>query len=259
MQPLRAISLKLLSVGLFVVMGALIKAASGDVPPGQAVFFRSIFAMPVILVWLAAQRELSGGLRTRDPWGHLLRGLLGGMAMGCFFTGLAILPLPEITAITFATPLFITVLAAFLLGEKIRLFRIAAVCLGLVGLAIIIAPTLGGIEAYRANPRAATGTLIVLGGSFLAALAQIQIRRLVAHERTATIVFWYTVTTTVLALLTLPFGWVWPTPLEATFLVSAGLVGGTAQIFLTSSYRFAGASVVAPFDYASMLWAMAIG
>jgi drug/metabolite transporter (DMT)-like permease len=66
-------------------------------------------------------------------------------------------------------------------------------------------------------------------------------------------------TATVLSLATLPFGWVIPAPKEAILLVLCGILGGIGQIFLTSSYREADASVVAPFDYASMLFALAIG
>ncbi|MCW8844089.1 MAG: DMT family transporter, partial [Rhodobacteraceae bacterium] len=76
---------------------------------------------------------------------------------------------------------------------------------------------------------------------------------------TSAIVFYFSLTATGLSLLTLPFGWVMPTSTEAVLLVSAGLIGGIAQIFLTSAYRFAPASTVAPFDYASMLFAIIIG
>jgi drug/metabolite transporter (DMT)-like permease len=72
-------------------------------------------------------------------------------------------------------------------------------------------------------------------------------------------VFFFSLTATGLSLLTLPFGWVVPTPTEAALLVTAGIMGGFGQIFLTQAYRFADASVVAPFDYASMIFAVLIG
>jgi drug/metabolite transporter (DMT)-like permease len=99
----------------------------------------------------------------------------------------------------------------------------------------------------------------VLGGAVFAALAQVFVRKLVNTEKTAAIVFYFSLTATALSLITLPFGWVWPTPFEATLLISAGLLGGLGQILLTSSYREADASLVAPFDYASMLFALGIG
>jgi drug/metabolite transporter (DMT)-like permease len=101
--------------------------------------------------------------------------------------------------------------------------------------------------------------MLVLGGAVFAALAQVFVRKLVLTERTPAIVFYFSLTATTLSLVTLPFGWVWPSPFEAALLVAAGLLGGVGQIFLTSSYREADASLVAPFDYASMLFALGIG
>ena len=75
----------------------------------------------------------------------------------------------------------------------------------------------------------------------------------------AAVVFWFSVTATVLSLVTLPFGWVVPDARTAALLVGCGIMGGAAQIMLTSAYRYADASLVAPFDYASMLMALAIG
>ena len=97
------------------------------------------------------------------------------------------------------------------------------------------------------------------GGAVFAALAQVFVRKMVATEQTAAIVFWFSVTATGLSLLTLPFGWVVPTASETALLVLAGVLGGFGQIFLTSSYREADASLVAPFDYASMIFALGIG
>lgn len=103
------------------------------------------------------------------------------------------------------------------------------------------------------------GALLVLIGAVCAALAQIYIRKLVQIETTSAIVFYFSITSASLSLLTLPFGWVIPSGPELGLLIGAGVLGGAGQIFLTSAYRFADASVVAPFDYASMLFALVIG
>ena len=105
----------------------------------------------------------------------------------------------------------------------------------------------------------AFGAMVVLGGAVFAALAQVFVRRLVNTEPTAAIVFYFSLTATALSLVTVPFGWVWPTPGETALLIGAGLLGGVGQILLTSSYREADASLVAPFDYASMIFALGIG
>lgn len=259
MRPLRGIAFKLGSVLIFIVMAAMIKATAQHVPAGQAVFFRSFFAIPVIVVWLLWRRELSTGLKSGNPFGHFWRGLMGTLAMGLGFAGLGYLPLPEVTAIGYAAPILTVVFAAMFLGEEVRLFRISAVALGMIGVLIVIYPRLTVLSDDAAGFAQAFGAMVVLGGAVFAALAQVFVRKLVQAERTATIVFWFSVTATVLSLVTLPFGWVWPSAREAALLVGAGLLGGLGQILLTTSYREADASVVAPFDYASMIFALLIG
>lgn len=259
MQPLRGISLKIVSVLVLITMAAMIKATSAHVPPGEAVFFRSLFAIPVIVVWLAIRRELATGLRTVNPMGHVWRGVVGTTAMGLGFMGLGLLPLPEVTALGYAAPLLTVVFAAMFLGENVRLFRIATVILGLAGVMIVLSPRLTMLSKGTVEATEALGAMVVLGGAVFAALAQVFVRKLVDTEATATIVFWFSITATLLSLVTIPFGWVIPAPREAALLVGAGLLGGLGQILLTSSYRHAPASVVAPFEYVSMLFALLFG
>ncbi len=259
MNPLKGIALKLCAVLLFIVMSAMIKATSEHVPPGQAVFFRSFFAIPVILIWLWWRHDLSTGLKTNYPMGHFWRGLVGTTAMGMGFAGLGLLPLPEVTAIGYTAPLLVVIFAAMFLDEKVGVFRISAVALGLVGVFIVLAPRLTTLTGPTVETAQAVGAVLVLLSATCAALAQIYIRKLVKTEQTSAIVFYFSLTATLLSLLTIPFGWVMPDMWEAGLLILAGLIGGTAQIFLTSAYRYADASVIAPFDYASMLFALIIG
>ncbi len=259
MRPLRGIAYKLASVVVFITMSALIKSTADHVPAGEAVFFRSFFAIPVIAVWLMTRGEWPEGLRVRNPMGHVWRGVAGTCAMGLGFAGLAYLPLPEVTAIGYAAPLLTVVFAAMFLGEEVRLFRISAVALGVAGVMIVLWPRLTVTQGGLPGHAEALGAMLVLGGAVCAALAQVFVRKLVSTEKTPAIVFWFSLTSTTLALITLPFGWVLPTAGEAATLVLAGLLGGVGQILLTSSYREADASLVAPFDYASMLFALAIG
>jgi drug/metabolite transporter (DMT)-like permease len=178
--------------------------------------------------------------------------------MGLGFAGLGYLPLPEVTAIGYAAPLLTVIFAAMFLGEEVRIFRISAVALGMTGVLIVLAPRLS-IGPESASMAEAFGAMLVLGGAVFAALAQVFVRKLVNTEATAAIVFYFSLTATMLSLVTLPFGWVWPTVTEAVLLIGAGLLGGLGQILLTSSYREADASLVAPFDYVSMIFALAIG
>ena len=258
MRPLRGIAFKLGSVLVFIVMSSMIKATADHVPAGQAVFFRSAFAIPVIVAWLALRRELATGLRAVNPIGHVWRGFAGTCAMGLGFAGLGYLPLPEVTAIGYAAPLLTVVFAAMFLGEDVRLFRLSCVALGLIGVLIVLSPRLTVLDGGAGHAEA-FGAMLVLGGAVFAALAQVFVRKLVQTEKTPAIVFYFSLTATLLSLVTIPFGWVVPTPFELALLIGAGLLGGVGQILLTSSYREADASLVAPFDYASMLFALAIG
>ncbi len=254
-----AVLLKLAAVATFVAMQALIKATDGRVPPGEVVFFRSLFAFPVIIVWLAWRRELRVGLKTDNLMGHVWRGMIGTLSMGLGFSGLTMLPLPEVTALGYAAPILVVVFAAMFLGEEVRLFRLSAVALGMVGVLIVLSPRLTTLTAGQVEAVQALGAALVLMSAIFAALAQIFIRKLVMRERAATVVFYFTLSSMLLALLTLPFGWVVPSGMDAALLVGAGTLGGIGQGLATSAYRFAPASVVAPFDYASMLLAIAIG
>lgn len=258
MQPLRGILLKVLAVCVFMAMASLIKATSADVPPGEAVFFRSFFAMPVIFVWLAWQGQLRHGLKTRKPMSHVFRGIIGTLAMGCGFAGLGLLPLPEVTAIGYAAPLLVVIFAAMFLHEQVRAIRLSAVGIGLVGVLIVLSPRLE-VGASEIDMRETLGAVVVLMGAFFVALAQVFVRQMVQTESTAAIVFYFSITATVAALFTIPWGWAWPTPEVAAMLVLAGLLGGVGQILVTSAYRFAEASTIAPFEYTSMLLAIGVG
>lgn len=259
MKPLRGIMLKLGSVLIFIVMAALIKTTAGTIPAGETVFFRSFFAIPVIVIWLLMRGEFDTGFRTARPMGHVWRGLMGTTAMGLGFAGLGYLPLPEVTAIGYAAPLLTVIFAAMFLGEDVRFFRLAAVFLGMIGVMIVLSPRLTVLNGAATSHREAFGAMLVLGGAVCAALAQVFVRKLVLTEKTPAIVFWFSLTGSGLALFTIPFGWVMPNATQAATLVLAGLMGGVGQILLTSSYRHADASLVAPFDYASMIFALGIG
>lgn len=255
-KPLYAVTLKVAAIFLFMVMAALVKAATQTVPSGQALFFRAFFSLPVIVVWLFLAGNLREGLVPQRLSGHIWRGFFGTTSMGLTFAGLAILPLPEVTAIGYATPIFTVLFAAVFLGERFKLIRLSAVLLGLLGVMVVMWPRLTVNDLSNA---ATLGAVMVLVASILRALVQIFLRQMVKTEHTSAIVFWFMATAAFMSLFTIPFGWVVPSSTETVMLVGAGLVGGVAQIIVTSSYRFAAASMLAPFDYTSMIFALLIG
>lgn len=255
-RPVLAVTLKLSALFLFTSMSALVKALSEDFPPGELVFFRSFFAIPVIIIWLMSRGELAQGFVVKKPMGHFWRGVLGTAAMGLTFTGLSLLPLPEVTAIGYATPIFTLILAAVMLGERIRMIRIGAVAVGLLGVLIMVWPRLGSTNMEMA---ATIGAICVLCATIARAFVQIHIRQLVQVDHPAAIVFYFCVTGTLVSGLTAFWGWTVPTWEQAAILITMGLIGGVAQILVTSSYRFGQASMLAPYDYTSMLFAIVIG
>lgn len=258
-NQMTGIGLKLASVVFFVAMATCIKAAGDGVPPGQLVFFRSAMAMIPVFIYLAARRQLSTAFATKYPFRHIWRGMVGVMAMGCGFYGLTQLPLPDAIALGYARPLLMVVLASLVLGETIRVYRWSAVGVGLVGVMVISWPLLTIFDGSFWQNGQTRGVVAVLVSAFLVAFVMILVRRLVETERTPTIVLYFSLSATALSLLSLPFGWV---PLDAgalALLIMAGILGGLGQIFLTHSYRYAEVSTIAPFEYTSIVFAMAIG
>ena len=265
---LRGIVLKILSVLVFVVMSALVKRAARDFPVGELVFARSFFALPVILGWLWWQGLMPSGLKTQRAGGHFVRGVVsaGGMIFG--FWGLSLLPLPDATAIGFAMPLMVVALAALVLGEKVRIYRWSAVALGFVGVTLMLWEHLGA--PAPGMPQASPfGAMIALTAAAFAALATIQTRRLTSTEGTGAIVFYLSIMTTFFGLISslLPVlspalaGQLWRVPNLGgmVLLLLIGSLGGVGQLLLTGAARRADASVIAPFDYLSLLFALVIG
>ena len=260
MNPLRGIGLKILSVMVFTLMAICIKASAPHVPPGEAVFFRSFFAIPVILG--LAGRGAQAAPRPRHACirsGHVWRGLVGTSAMGLGFTALGLLPLPEATALGYAAPLLTVIFAAMFLGEQVRAFRLSAVFFGLFGVVIVLLPRLTLTSLGDASKLQTIGAMAALLGAVFAALAQVFVRKLMHTEATPPSSSTSRSPPPCCRSLTLPFGWVVPTAREAALLVGAGLLGGIGQILLTESYRHAETGVIAPFEYVSMLLALVLG
>ena len=258
-NPLVGIGLKVASVAIFVGMSTCIKAA-GDIPAGQIVFFRSFFAIFPIVVFLALSRELRTAFHTSHPLGHIARGVVGVAAMGLGFFALTRLPLPEAITLNYAQPLFVVVFSAIFLGENIRFYRWSAVAIGLVGVVIVSWPklTLFGSGAPMEN-RELAGVAAAFTAAAMSAIAMLLVRKLVHTEKTPTIVLWFSLTASAIALGSVPFGWAPLTASQAALLILSGFCGGIAQILMTEAYRHAEASTVAPFEYTSIILALLVG
>jgi len=257
----KGIALKLVSAVLFAVMSALIRYLGTRYPVGEVVFYRSAFALLPVLAVYAWRGELAAALRTDRPLGQASRGALSIVGMFLNFGALARLPLIESNAIGFTSPLFGVALAALVLKERVRIYRWSAVVIGFIGVLVVLGPHFSADELTMAMAAATSlsGVVYALAGSLTNAATMIQTRHLTKSETTSSIVFYFSLICALAGLTTLPFGWVAPTGGELAVLVSIGCLGGTAHIFLTESYRYAPASVVAPFDYTSMIFALVLG
>jgi len=247
----RAIASVVAAMLLFTVLDTMVKyLAAHGYSTWQLVFCRSLFSFVVILPLVRAQ----GGRRalvTRRPLDHLFRGAVGMAALWCWFYAYRNIPLADAYALSFSAPLFMTVLSVPMLREQVGGHRWSAVLVGLAGVLIMVQPG-GGVFDLSA--------LVVLLSAFLYALAIILLRGLGATETTLGTVFYFTLFCTVVSAASLPFTGRLPQSWgDAGLLVAIGLLGGVAQLFLTEAYRSAPVSIVAPFDYSAMLWAVLLG
>jgi drug/metabolite transporter (DMT)-like permease len=257
----KGILLKLISTVLFTVMAALVRFLGTRYPIGEVVFYRSAFAIIPVLAVYAWRGELASVVRTERPLGQAGRGIISIVGMFCNFGAVARLPLVESNAIAFTSPLFSVALAAFVLKERVRIYRWSAVIIGFLGVLVVLSPHLSGDELVFAAANATTvaGLIYALTGAMANAGTVIQTRRLAQSETTSSIVFYFSLSCALAGLVTWPFGWVSPSGAEFLVLIGIGILGGTGHIFLTESYRHASASVVAPFDYTAMIWALILG
>lgn len=272
-RPAIGILFKLASAFAFSCMGAIVKLLEkipgppDGFPVGQIVFCRSFFALLPLFIWLALVGKLNTAFATTNRIGHIRRGLIGSAGMFFGFAGLAALPLSDATAISFAAPLFSVVLAVLLLGEVVRLYRWTAVLIGFSGVIVMLWPHLSADALTLSGSDArARGAFFCLTGAICAAFAMIEVRKLTSTETTAAIVTYFSLITTTFGMISILAGafdtrWAWATPglYQTILLILTGVMGGFGQIFLTESYRRAPASLVAPFDYTAMIFALAWG
>ena len=263
MNLAKAFLLKAVSALLFALLSACVRYLGEQaVPLGEVVFFRAAFAIVPVLLLEAWRRQLVGVVRTKRPFGHFARGAISICGMFLNFAALARLPLVDATAISFAAPLITVAFAAFFLGERVRIYRWSAVAIGFVGIIVMLWPYLN-LAQYAVGGSATTAATIGASCAMLAALTNagsvIQTRRLTDTETTSAIVFYFSLYCAAAGLATLPFGWAWPSGLHLAALIASGVIGGLAHIVQTSSYQYAPASLVAPVDYTTMIWAFVLG
>lgn len=252
----RAIALKLGQTLTFALMYAAIKLA-GDVPIGQVVFFRGFFALIPLFIWTFFTVGPRAAIATQRPAYHVVRAVLGTTSMFTSFLAVQLLPLVTVTAFNFVQPIFAVILAAIFLHERVGKYRWSAVVIGFVGVLIMIEPH-GGLAALLAL-KLSRGVVYALLSSFLTAVVVVWIRQMSATERGEAIVFYFMTACAAAGALFMAFDHVPMTTPMVFWLVTCGLLGGIGQLAMTYSYRYGEPSLLAPFDYTAMIWAMLLG
>ena len=248
-SPLRGIAFMVLTVAIFCVMDALVKALSQTYHPFQVAFFRSLFALVPIGVMVAAR----GGIRilkTRNLAGHAARSGVGIAALLMFFYSFAHMKLADVVAIGFAGPLFITALSVPMLGEHVGWRRWSAVMVGFLGVMLVVNPGSGVLDPVG---------FIALGAAFFYSFAVIVIRRLSTTESNAAIVFYFSIAAAIVCGAMMPFLWITPTFEHLLLLILIGFLGGSAQYVMVEAFRWGLVSVLAPFEYTAIFFSLGFG
>jgi drug/metabolite transporter (DMT)-like permease len=250
-RPLAAIGIRLLATALLSAMFALAKVAQmHGVHLIEILFFRQTIAVLPVLALVIAGPGLAA-LKTQRPFRHLSRTAVGLTGMTCNFATVALLPLAETQALWFTTPLFATILSALILREGVGWHRWSAVAAGFAGVMIVVQPQSGHLPLFGAS--------IGIAAGLLTAFVTILLRQLGRTEPALTTVFWFGTMSAVPLALVMPwFAQAHSTTIWAV-LIAMGVIGGFGQIALTLSLQYAPVSVIAPVDYASLIWSTLFG
>jgi drug/metabolite transporter (DMT)-like permease len=223
-------------------MQAIVRLLSADIHPIQLAFFRSLVGLLVLMPWLLTGDR--GRFRTQRFGAHFVRALFGGSAMLCLFVSLSLMPLADVTALTYTAPLFATAGAALILGEQVRLRRWTATTVGLLGALVIIRPGTSDLS---------WGVVTALAAAAFMAGAALSIKSLSRTERADTIVFYFGSLATLLSLIPALFVWRWPAVDAWLWLGLIGISATAGQMLLTRAFAAAEASAVLPFDFSRLI------
>ncbi len=245
----RGIVFALIAMMLFSCMAAIAKHFADSYSAFQIAFFRFFFALFPLFPLIVS----SGGLdvfKTKRFPGHVWRSIVGTLSLISYFYSLQHLPLADAVAVSFTNPLFITLLSMVLLKEKVGLNRWIAIVLGFVGVVIIAQP-----DGLTLN----IGVIYGLVSSMFYALAMISLRTLGSTEKVLTTTAYFTILASCMLAVPAAFSWTPPSFIDLMIFILCGLLAGIGQLFLTSAYQNAPPSVISPFNYSSILWAVIIG
>jgi drug/metabolite transporter (DMT)-like permease len=234
-----------------MVMNAFVKKAADYHAPVEAVFYRGVIAMALLLAYAAFKGRLKTLHKTNRITSHLGRAIAGNIGVALIFWAYALMPMADVTALLLTGPLIVTVLSALLLKEKVGPYRWSAVGAGFLGVMLIAQPS---GELY-----AGYGVLVALAASFSGALVPIFLRDLGRTEDALTTVFYFLAFGILASGVYMIFAGQWPHPAAIVPLLGAGIAAGLQLILKTQAHRLAEVSLLSPFSYTSIVWATLIG
>ena len=237
-----------LSVCAFSVMDLIVKW-SENYPVGEVLFFRGFCGL-IPLFFLIPKKKYFNFYKTDRPFLHLKRCVAGLIAIIAIFIALRKLPLATVTGISFAAPIFATILSIFLLNEKVGLYRWLAVLMGFIGIIIISEPGFSSMNLYYIYP-----VIFCVGLSYVA----ITIKQLSSTEPVWLISFYFSLSIMIMSFFTIPQGWKVPNINDLILLSLLGILGGLANLWLTQSYKFSDVSLVTPLKYLGLVFAIIFG
>ena len=266
-RPAAGIAFLLLATTLFPIQDVIIKTLSGNYAVHQIVFWRGVFALPIVAVFAWMGGAL-WPLKLGSIPLQLARAAAGFASYLVYYMALAAIGLAETAAITFSTPIFVTIFAMFFLGEKIGLFRWVAVALGLLGVVIVVQPGAGVFE-----PAAVLALLAAVAYATSIVLTRKLGNRTNGGSMTLFTVCFFIAGGGVLGLIFsnveaasphpsfdfLYRGWTSPSTRDWMLLAVLGGISGVGFYALGQAYRLAEASVVTPFEYTYLPWTILWG
>jgi drug/metabolite transporter (DMT)-like permease len=238
-------------VGTFFLttMVVIVRNLSDDLHPFEIAFFRCLMGLAMLLPMLLRRNGIKS-MHTKDIGNMALRSAFHTGGMLFYFMALTLMPLAELSSLTFLAPLVITLLAVLLLGEKLGIRRIVSLFIGFSGALIILRP---GFEIIG------TGAIYALCSVFSWAGAVIIIKRLSRSNSTITITIYGLFFLTLFTFIPASFVWRWPTPDQYMWLFALAAVGTAGQLLFTESMKVADVSLVMPFDFAKLIYASLFG
>tara|TARA_B100000900_G_C20439689_1_gene658492 strand:+ start:1 stop:882 length:882 start_codon:yes stop_codon:yes gene_type:complete len=237
-----------ISVCAFSLMDVIVKW-SDNYPVGQVLFFRGLCGIIPIL-FLIPKERFYDFYKTERPILHIKRCLAGLIAIVSIFIALRNLPLATVVSISFASPIFTTIFSIFLLNEKVGFYRWIAVLVGFIGIIIISEPGFSVLNIYYIYP-----IIFCLGLSYVA----IAIRKLSSTEPVWLISLFFSISILIFSFFSLYQDWIMPSVIDLILLSSIGILGGTANLWLSQSYKFSEVSLVSPLKYLALVFAIVFG